>query len=300
MTETRPAENPWPNRIGSERVGDGRTHSFTRRAAVEADEIDDNATPEITQTDLLGDECGGGDVRRQPRLLGRTRFRRSTVDVDHDAGSRRLEVGAATTRKRKRLRQRLGEHCVQLDRPFRFRPLLGSGIRESGADVDNRRGVIDENVIRRSRQCASERGGECSDRVQPGGRIEARGSIEDIAPALSRSSQRRWSFHRHPGCLAALGLAANLHDNPLALVEQLATRRKFTLWQKDRPVCADIDERRAERGHKLAHPAKVNASGLGAVTALDVKFDGRSRIEHDCAPLAQPRGDQQLASQGGR
>jgi hypothetical protein len=106
--------------------------------------------------------------------------------------------------------------------------------------------------------------------------------------------------HRHPCSFAALGFAADLHDNALAFVQPLAARENLGVRQKGGPVVANIDERRAERRQKPHHSAEMNAAGFAAVAALDVEFDGHALFEQRRAPLARSRRNQQSAIQLGR
>ncbi len=97
--------------------------------------------------------------------------------------------------------------------------------------------------------------------------------------------------HGQPRGLAALRLAADLHDDAPAFVEPPAARRDFALRQKGRAILADVDERRAERRQQAAHPAEMDAAGLGAVAALDIERGRGPVLEERRAPLARPGGD---------
>src|SRR6267154_6877899 len=85
MAEACPAENLRLGRIGSESIGERRTHPLARSPAVQADKIDDDGAAKITQPNLPGDRAGGGEVCRKPYALRRSRFGSSGVDVDQDA-----------------------------------------------------------------------------------------------------------------------------------------------------------------------------------------------------------------------
>jgi hypothetical protein len=106
--------------------------------------------------------------------------------------------------------------------------------------------------------------------------------------------------HGHPCGFPGLGLAANLHDYALALVQPLAAGDNLALGQEGGPVAADIDERRPERRQEPHDPAEMQAACFTAVAALDEEFDGHARFEQRRAPLARARRYQQFASQLGR
>jgi hypothetical protein len=106
--------------------------------------------------------------------------------------------------------------------------------------------------------------------------------------------------HGYARRFAALSFAADLHNNPLAFMEPLAARHHLALRQKSRALSSYIDKRRAQRRHQPAHSAEINAPGLATVASLDIEFDGDTRFEQRCAPLARARGYQQLALQFGR
>jgi hypothetical protein len=106
--------------------------------------------------------------------------------------------------------------------------------------------------------------------------------------------------HGYARSFAALSFAADLHNNPLAFMEPLAARHHLALRQKSRALSSYIDKRRAQRRHQPAHSAEIDAPGLATVASLDIEFDGDTRFEQRCAPLARARGYQQLALQFGR
>jgi hypothetical protein len=106
--------------------------------------------------------------------------------------------------------------------------------------------------------------------------------------------------HHYPRGFAGLGLTADLHDDALAFVQPFIAWENLALRQEGGPIAANIDERRAERRHQLAHPAQMNAPSFTAVAALDIKFNGHTLFEQRRAPLARARRYQQLASQPGR
>ena len=106
---------------------------------------------------------------------------------------------------------------------------------------------------------------------------------------------------RHTGrqsCwLAALGLAANLHDHAFTLVEPAAAWKNFARGQKGWPVAPDVYERRAERRHKPPHSPEMDAARLAAIAAFDIKLDRNAVLEQRGAPIARSGGDQQVAGQ---
>jgi hypothetical protein len=85
--------------------------------------------------------------------------------------------------------------------------------------------------------------------------------------------------HRHPCGFAGLGLAADLHDDALAFVQPFIAWENLALRQEGGAAATDVDERRAERRHQLAHPAQMNAPGFTAVAALDIEFNGHTLFE---------------------
>ncbi|HMD62819.1 MAG TPA: hypothetical protein VKF83_02445 [Stellaceae bacterium] len=106
--------------------------------------------------------------------------------------------------------------------------------------------------------------------------------------------------HRHPCGFAALGLAADLHDDALAFVQPLAARENLGMRQEGGPVVADIDEHRTERRQEPHDAAEMNAAGLAAVAAFDEKLEGNALFEQRSPPLARAGRYQQLAIQLGR
>ncbi len=113
-------------------------------------------------------------------------------------------------------------------------------------------------------------------------------------PAAQHAAQRR--LRR----LAALRFAADLHDDPLALVEPPAARDDFALRQKGRPVAADIDQRRTQRRQQAPHAAEMDAAGLETLPALDPDLDGDAVFNERRPPFAGDGGDYQLAGHRGR
>ena len=104
----------------------------------------------------------------------------------------------------------------------------------------------------------------------------------------------------HSSGFATLGLAADLHEHPLAFVQPLAGWENLGVRQEGGPVAADIDERRTERRQQPHDAAEMNAAGLTAVAALDEELDGNDLFEQRRLPLARVRRDQQFAVQLGR
>ena len=82
--------------------------------------------------------------------------------------------------------------------------------------------------------------------------------------------------HRHSCGFAALGFAADLHDDALAFVEPPATRDHFALREEGVPLVANVDERRPERRQEPHDSAEMNAAGFAAVAALDEELDGNA------------------------
>ena len=102
---------------------------------------------------------------------------------------------------------------------------------------------------------------------------------------------------RQPRCLAALRLAADLHDYAFALVEPAAARKNVARGQKGRPVAPDVDECGAQRRHEPPHSPQMDATGLTAITAFDIELDRNAVFEQRGAPIARSGGDQQVAGQ---
>src|SRR5215469_32686 len=113
------------------------------------------------------------------------------------------------------------------------------------------------------------------------------GSALQLAPGRAAEGQDREALHRHAGGLAALGLAADLHDDALAFVELLVARHHLAVRQEGGAVAPDIDQRRTERREQPHDAAEMDASRFAAVAALDVELDGHTLFKQRRAPLAR-------------
>src|SRR5215470_13910969 len=106
-----------------------------------------------------------------------------------------------------------------------------------------------------------------------------------LAPGRAAEGQGRETPHRHAGGFAALGLAADLHDDALAFMELLAARHHLAVRQEGGPFAPDIDQRRTERREQPHDAAEMNAPRFAAVAALYVEFHRHSLFEQRRAPL---------------
>ena len=131
--------------------------------------------------------------------------------------------------------------------------------------------------------------------------------LQHLLPVEARTTEDQFKTpaaqpdpHRRARCLARLGLAANLYDYTLALVQPLAPRHDLRPRQEGGPLVSDIDKGCAEPRLYPANPAEINAASLSAVAALDVYLHGDIVLEQRRTPLAGTGGDQQFANQLGR